>query len=243
MKKWRTQDLRQDDGVIVATDQEQEWLLPWWWENYRRSNAYPVAFVDYGMSDHMRSWCQERGELIDLLLPDLFENGSCMLHLILLKNEIRPDEGFWKRRGALLKKPLACLQSPFQRTVWMDLDCEVMGSIKELFETYCQPLSMAKIHPQPESLLYPTYNSGVIAFEHGIPIIEEWADWAIDHNFGFMGDQDILSFLIDQRKCIVEMPRIYNWTQPECEMDPMPIVRHWTSTLGKQCIRHRMGFP
>ena len=144
-RKWRTEGLRDEDGVIIASDQELEWLIPWWWENYRRFNSHPVVFVDYGMSNEMRAWCQERGGVIDLFVPDVFSAGNSLLNLLILDNNIEGlDEGFWSHRTAWLKKPLACLQSPFKRSIWIDLDCEVRGSIAELFELHGQSFSYGK---------------------------------------------------------------------------------------------------
>jgi hypothetical protein len=231
---WRNTGLRQDDGIIVGTDKEQEWLLPWWWENYRRFNAYPVAFVDYGMSQAMRGWCRRRGELIDLSSPDLIPSGNALLHLIFFEKEVDSlDESFWQYRSAWLKKPLACLQSPFQRTVWIDLDCEVRGSIHELFERYGNPLSLAK------DAYYPVYNSGVIVFKHGIEIVEEWARMAIDFNYPFLGDQDILSWLIEKKQLSVEMPRIYNWSLL-LETNPEAVILHWHGPEGKEHIQKEL---
>lgn len=51
-------------GVLVGADQKQEWLLLWWWKNYSEENELPVCFVDFGMSEKGRKWCQKRGQLL-----------------------------------------------------------------------------------------------------------------------------------------------------------------------------------
>jgi hypothetical protein len=53
-------------GIIVGCDANQEWLLPWWWDHYCKHNSYPVAFVDFGMSEAALAWCQEKGQCISL---------------------------------------------------------------------------------------------------------------------------------------------------------------------------------
>ena len=58
------------DGIIVGADLTQEWLLPWWWEKYRKNNSYPLAFIDLGMSFEMKDWCRARGEHIPLRVAD-----------------------------------------------------------------------------------------------------------------------------------------------------------------------------
>ncbi len=52
-------------------------------------------------------------------------------------------EQFWISRRAWFKKPLACLRSPFKRTIWIDLDCEVLGSLRGLFDTCQNPSGIA----------------------------------------------------------------------------------------------------
>ena len=71
-RKWRSGNFKQMDGIVVGADLTQEWLLPWWWSHYSRFNSLPVAFIDFGMSDEMKKWCQERGELIPLPVADIF---------------------------------------------------------------------------------------------------------------------------------------------------------------------------
>lgn len=59
-------------GILVGSNARQEWLLSWWWENYRRHNNDPVSFVDFGLSAEKKEWCKERGRLISLRMPPLF---------------------------------------------------------------------------------------------------------------------------------------------------------------------------
>ena len=56
--RWRTEGLKEGDGVIVGSDYSQEWLLPWWWENYTKHNRYPVTFVDFGLSQEPIELCR-----------------------------------------------------------------------------------------------------------------------------------------------------------------------------------------
>ncbi len=44
------------EGVIVASDLSQEWLLPWWWDHYKNFNNFPVTFVDLELSNKMKTW-------------------------------------------------------------------------------------------------------------------------------------------------------------------------------------------
>lgn len=241
-RRWRTEGLKEDDGVVIGSDKNLEWLIPWWWENYRRFNSYPVAFADFGMSETMRAWCQERGELIDLFFPDMCGASNSFLSLLMFENQMEnlDDDAFWQSRNAWFKKPLACLQSPYKRTIWVDLDCEVRGDIGDLFHLSEQCLSLTQDEFVPFPSPYPIYNSGVFVFPRGIPVIEEWAHLAIEQNHMFLGDQDLLSWIIDQKKLEVAMPKIFNWSRL-FEHNPEAIILHWHGPDGKEHIKKMLS--
>jgi hypothetical protein len=237
-RKWRTVGLVDEDGIIVASDHQQEWLLPWWWENYCQFNSHPVAFVDFGMSKEMRTWCEARGEVIDLVAVDDFVGGKLdMDPVIAAAMQAKSDEWCLPYRNVWFKKPLACLQSPYRRSIWIDLDCQVLGSLEQLFELYGQSLALTREEVTYAS--YPDYNSGVIVFKHGLPILKEWADLSIEQNRIFRGDQDILSWIIHQKKSVIELPAIYNWSR-RLEKNPQAVVIHWHGPQGKSCIQHQI---
>lgn len=223
------------EGIIVGCDLFQEWLLPWWWENYRRHNRYPVAFFDFGLSERMKEWCRERGDLIwlhGILVGDREEVRPALVH----EWESLYGDAFWNYREAWFKKPLACLRSPFERSVWLDLDCEVLGSLAFLFQACLPPSGLALAKDQTVA----TYNSGVIAFQDGCPIIQEWANQSIEKADVFRGDQDLLSHIIaDKKASICELPSIYNWNVGY-GANPEAIVCHWLGPAAKNALRNQM---
>lgn len=235
-RHWRSHDLNEKNGVVVGSDLTQEWLLPWWWKHYCTFHTHPVAFVDFGMSETMKKWCKERGELIPLLIADIFVADRQDMDPLLVK-EMENDCGkeFWPCRHAWFKKPLACLQSPFHTSIWIDLDCQIQGSLSGLFNLYGECLTIAK---DPCHSL--SYNSGVMVFNHGLNVIETWADQAFERNHEFRGDQDLLSAIIhEQNVQITELPAIYNWSRcstPNAEA----IIMHWHGPQGKSQIAHQI---
>lgn len=239
-RKWRTQGSLQEEGIIIASDHSQEWLLPWWWENYRRWNCYPVTFVDFGMSKEMRMWCQERGSVINLIIWEDFVAGESDMDPFVITTIYDSDDKWClPYRNAWFKKPLACLQSPYRVSIWIDLDCEILGSLESLFVSYGQSLAMAEDKHHGKAS-YPIYNSGVIVFQQGIPIVEKWADLSIERNRFFRGDQDVLSWIIHQGKEeVIELPAIYNWSR-RCEKNPETVIMHWHGPPGKSCIQHQI---
>lgn len=155
------------DGIVVGSDITLEWLLPWWWENYRKYNDFPVIFVDFGMSRDMKKWCKERGAVIRIPPIELFVAEKKEIDPSLkLEWEKKYGCSVWEDRKAWFKKPLACLQSPYHRSIWVDLDCEVRGSLRELFSCchLSSEIAVAKERPHP---IHKTiiYNSGVVVFK------------------------------------------------------------------------------
>lgn len=236
-RKWPEKKPNDEDGVIVGADLSQEWLLPWWWGHYSRFNSHPVAFADFGMSDEMKNWCKARGTLVNLPVADIFvAERNEMNSAIVQQMEEACGTTFWNSRNAWFKKPLACLKSPFSRSIWIDLDCEIRGSIRPLFSFSKPHIAMAK--EPPPSL---DYNSGVIVFKHGSSFVEEWADQAFENNHLFRGDQDILNEMIrTQRITITELPSIYNWSRI-LEENPEAVILHWHGPHGKTTIAHQIA--
>lgn len=240
--KWRTGPSLSPEGFIVGSDLNQEWLLPWWWEHYSRHNSLPVAFADFGMSSKMKEWCKQRGETIHLPLHGFFAAE---------REEVAPENRkewedlygskFWDSRNAWFKKPLACLQSPFQKSAWIDLDCEVRAPLKPLF-AFCENASSFSIAKEKwnENPDWVMYNSGVFVFKHGIPLILEWAEMSLEENLRFYGDQEALTHLILQKKfAVCELPPSYNWSRTY-EENPEAFILHWHGAHGKVVIAHQI---
>jgi hypothetical protein len=240
-RQWRKDNLSDEDGIIIASDQTQEWLLPWWWENYRKHNDHPVGFVDFGMTPKKKNWCKERGEFISLPVADIFVAEKEEIDpTVLAEWEMKFGNKFWLCRNAWFKKPLACLQSPFKRSIWIDLDCEIRGSLQLLFD-WSEPNGIALVKEWINSP-YTIYNSGVIVFRRGLSLIEDWAHLSFEKNHVFYGDQDILSYLIEKKKHpLTEMPTRCNWSRYYEENSDV-LILHFHGEYGRSFIRHQMTF-
>lgn len=256
---WPASKIRKEDGVIVGADMTQEWLLPWWWEHYRKHNSHKVAFIDLGMSLEMKEWCQERGEMIRLWIDDDFIKEQSQIDIAVVEEWNKAyGKDFWNSRIAWFKKPFACLQTPFLRTLWIDLDCEIRGPIQRLF-AYSDPapgIAMAReqcVYRSPEGLVnvhserqsrtcidFPRFNSGVIAFRSNLDLIADWALFGINNTKNYRSDDEMFSDLIEKRKIsISEIPPPYNWSR--CNIDQsQAIIVHWHGTHGKEVLRSRI---
>lgn len=216
------------EGVIVALDEKIEWLLPWWWARYNTHNSYPVCFVDLGMSHFGKSFCKERGKVIFLEMED-FGSGNPQF-----AEEWEEIYGptLWDARPSWLKKPLAMLSTPFEKTLWLDLDCEVISSLEPLFALEGN-LYLAK-HSD-------TYNSGVILYRHGLVLIEKWAEILQKEGENFWGDQAALAKVIEQENPEVNtLDENYNWRMAK-GLNIHAIIIHWVGSWGKDYIRKHGG--
>jgi lipopolysaccharide biosynthesis glycosyltransferase len=253
-------DLKKIEGVIVGCDQHQEWLIPWWWSKYSEYNDHPVAFIDFGMSEKARNFCQSRGELIFVhdsmqFLAGKSEVSSPLAALweSLYKTEV------WNYRKGWFKKPLALFLSPYERSLWLDLDCEVISSLAALFKgcDHEEKIALAREPEHLQALLRHQglleekevlYNSGVIAFRHDAPLIREWMEKTFTDHAKFVGDQNLLSRLIYEKEAkITELPPIYNWRifvgqdPSHVIVHPQTVIIHWAHDWGKEQIRKYGG--
>lgn len=228
-----------EKGILVATDQNQEWLLSWWWERYQAFNSLPVVFVDFGMSQQGKDWCQERGQVIDLKINADFQNPS--------PEKCKEWEAFYgdlylKARSAWFKKPSACLLSPFEKTLWLDLDCEVLCCLNEIFDYLEKDKEIAVVFSEEECSL-PCLkgsdlgsNSGVFLFSKKSDLIQKWAEISMEKSHEYWGDHWILSFLINEHpEKISILPEEYHWKMNRGILIDAKII-HWCGEWGKKHI-------
>lgn len=221
--QWSSHLSDEPEGILVGCSQNQECLLPWWWMNFRLHNNHPVTFVNFGdLSDPAIKWCKLRGHVINIEI-DTFVTVKEEIDLELAKRWEGTNQYVWLFRPSWFLKPFALLKSPYRKTIWFDLDCQVRAPIQALFSDYLKNVDLAMV-PEPEQeqqrnrelkILLPDevmYNGGVIVYNHGCPIIQEWAKLALTQNHLFMGDQQLLTRILYERKEEIEsLPRSYNW--------------------------------
>ena len=229
-------------GVIVGCDQKQEWMLPWWYEHFRKHNDLPVAFIDFGMTHHAKKWCSAHGALIPLKAPTGFVYPQIKIPKELrVKWEKRYVTHVWSARGSWFNKPFALLQSPFKETIWLDLDCEILGSIKHLYQKLHKHSRIALVRDNTGPFEDVGYNSGVVVYDSTTPLLTYWAAACIRQNNHFLGDQEILTDLIQNADIeVAELPEKYNWVV-NGGIHPEAVVLHWSGSWGKQMIRNRVS--
>lgn len=233
-------------GIICGSDARQEWLLPWWWSRYREHNDYPVTFCDFGMSDTARRWCEERGNIVTIA-PTFSARPVEVDPQLVASWESCYTSRVWDFRDVWFQKPEALLQSPYDRAIWIDLDCEILQPLEALF-SYCDAGAQLGIlreftwHHLPRFHPSIVYNSGVIVFEKNAPILKKWKEASLTLSHLFWGDEVLLSHLICEEKLeVFELPGKYNWRVSQ-GIDINAAIVHWLGCGGKEFIRQFGGF-
>jgi len=234
------------EGVIVGCDNNQEWLLPWFWDSYIRYNNYPVTFMDFGMSAKALAFCRERGAVLSvppIILQDVPEERSRSW-------DVSGENGFWSVRPKWFCKPSAFILCPYDRGLWLDLDCKVSGSLQPLFALIdTRDIALVKdpectqILLQEKGIILPgqvSYNSGVVAFKKGSDPIKLWQREALFYNDRHKGDQDALNYILYINDIKVkELPREYNWLMTLGE-NPKALISHYLSGGEKNRLLKEM---
>ena len=231
------------EGILIGADRHVEEFLPWWWKYYSLYNSRPVSIVDFGMSEKGRAWCVGKMHIIEFHATcDWVKSQSEIepLNFQLWKKQYyngTASPNLWKSRNAWFKKPSACLLSPYDFTLWIDIDCEVCGSLDPLFNLRDQDFDLAIVREDFHTEWKPLYNSGVMLFRKNRSFLKEWHNRCRSDNGRAMGDQDVLSQLIvEGRVDIHTIPPIYNWLM-YAGVHPGIQIAHWASDWGKDYIR------
>ncbi len=243
---------KKSKGIVVGSCGVTEWLLAWWYHHYALHNSYPITFVDFGMSEKAKAFCKEKGNLIPLKSENfVIQKESVEEHLRELWEKIYSKE-FWPCRKAWFKKPLAMHLSPYEETLWLDLDCEVRGPLNPLFdhlENNPLKISVAKepekvqVFELEKGLILPgeiTFNSGVVAFSKHSPVIAEWVEKSLKSNHKYIGDQHILSrILFNKDFTFKELSPLFNWNM-RLGPNPEALVLHFVGPSGKAQIQEKI---
>lgn len=227
-------------GILCGADERQAWLLPWWWSRYKAAqNVYPVTFCDFGLSEISRAWCAERGQVVTVAGSESVPSERLSA---IVRNDWEALYGhtLWEVRSAWFRKPAALALTPYAKTIWIDLDCEILGSLEPLFQL-CEEKSFS-LAREWDTLHLPIakYNSGVIVYEKTAPLLHLWKERAFDWSDRFWGDDPLLSFLIQEGYPVHEFSPVWNWRMKD-GLNWEAQIYHWVGEWGKEYIRQWGG--
>jgi|JI9StandDraft_2_1071091.scaffolds.fasta_scaffold229584_1 hypothetical protein len=161
-------------GVMTGCSKVNEKLLEPWFEHYTKHNAFPITFCDFGMSDTARTFCINRGTLLQAT-----------------------------------GKPFVLPLSPYEETVWTDINCQINESLIPLFEMAHVKDGFAISYSKQN-----TPQSGVMAFIKNSPIILNWHAWCIKNKE--VPDDKTLELLLKEHQFqITQFSEKYYWNSPQ----------------------------
>lgn len=242
--------MQADQGILTGCDINYEWMLKWWWSHYAKHNQYPVAFCDFGMSKSAQIWCASKGTLIKS--PNYFFKE--LPPSMKVKWQDLYPEKVHSKRTIWFKKPCSLLSTPFEHSIWIDIDCEVMQNLSSLFEQFtqvdfalCLDVPNAIAIRREKKILFDdekAYLTGVIAFQRSSPLLAKWVENCLKRNQEFFSEQDALNRTIYELKYRVQfLDARFNYGP--CYKCPKPenlVIYHHLFTRGKNRILQSLPF-
>lgn len=209
-------------GIVIGCDQNLEYLIPVWFSFYSTHNNLPVTFVDFGVSKEMQSFCKKHFNFIEL--NEIFTESKDVSLENQIKWESLYSNEFWNFRSQWFKKPHACLLSPYDYSLWVDVDCLVYKNLSHLFSEIqddvvfsirAEGLDQIELEKSMQICFQDetTFNSGVILYSNTHPILKLWKEKSLNESHLFIGDQHALSRAIyESNSNIIPLPNAYNWS-------------------------------
>ena len=232
-------------GVLTGCNQNHEWLLKGWWHHFSKHNDLKLTFVDFGMSPSAHNWCKQRGGVIKMNPNEPWITSKKAIDKATVKKwEHLYAPTVWGARPCWLLKPVALLQSPYNQTAWIDLDCIVRGNIRPLIDASNCEDQFACVREVERSIELSKkqgvikdnwigFNAGVLSFQKGSPILNEWADLTMNKNHIHMGDSDTLNHVLNQDKYnFCELSDKFN-RRPQDGILQNTLIAHYVCNGGK----------
>ena len=94
---------------LTGSDHNLQDLLPWWVGCVRKHNPdIHITIADFGLTDSAREWVDKNVDKV-------------------LTYEMHP-------KLAWFYKPQSMIDCPYEYTCWLDLDCEMVAPVPEIFD-------------------------------------------------------------------------------------------------------------
>ena len=224
MSSWKQIEnkIEADYGVVTIVAREQCNMLPWWWNNYCKHNTKPVTFI-----------------LLEPI-PEVIELAQTL-------GNVKVMNRITERINGWFRKPFALVRSPYKKTLYIELDIEVRGCIDTMFpqdgriylkEDYNSP----KCWLPKEIKDIPQMNAGLIGYNYGEKLIEDWCHGIVASEERYRGDQEYLNMAIYYSKAY---DRVDRYLPVHCRLrlegDGECITYHETGAVGKESIYKKAG--
>ena len=205
---------------ITGADAQLQDLLPWWIENIRRHDKEThIVVADFGMSKQWHEWTTKN------------------VNKVIKYPKHNKHSWFWK--------PHTMIVAPYEYKCWIDLDCEVLQNITDIFD-YVDGSNMgltADPCRRREADNRDWLATGVNVVKGQPNILKMWVENCKES--WLRGDQEVLHDILKEKKYmqdIVVMPMEYQWLRillAQGKDHANKKIVHWTGPVGKQIIREK----
>jgi hypothetical protein len=201
--------------IITGVDYKHEDLLLWWYETVQKHNPeIKIGIWDLGMTPKMREQVKE--------LP------------VWLSERTPHPELAWFLKVQCVR------ETPSVSVAWLDVDCEVLTDISEIFSLV--PPGMIGL--TRDIVRANWWATGVIVVNDRPSLLEDW-DKRLQAGDGIRGDQEALHDMINNapHEQIQELPQEYQWLRISLNKgvdSPTKKIIHWTGPKGKAFIREHL---
>lgn len=204
--------------ILTGVDTNHEYLIEWWLDNAIKHNSNEnIGVWDLGMSSQKRDVIQNK-------YPDVW------LSIPLSKNT---SSGWFYKLHAVI-------EAPEKRVAWLDVDCEILSNIEDMFNLV--PPGMIGL--TRDWVRGNWWATGVIVVNDRPKLLYDW-NVRLNANDGIRGDQEALQDLIgnNTHEEIQELPQEYQWLRISLNQgkdSPTKKVIHWTGPVGREHIRKNL---
>lgn len=199
--------------ILTGVDTNHEHLIEWWVDNALRHNPNEnIGVWDFGMSFDKR-------EKIKIDYPNVWLSIPLDKH--------NTSGWFYKLH--------AVIEAPEKRVAWLDVDCEILTSIEDVFDLV--PPDMIGL--TRDIVRANWWATGVIVVNDRPKLLY---DWNYRLNAGnIRGDQEALKEMVgtEPNEQIQELPQDYQWLRISLNSghdSPTKKVIHWTGPVGRKHI-------
>ena len=202
--------------ILTGVDKNHEYLIEWWLHNALKHKANEnIGVWDFGMTSSMR-------EKIKTHYPSVWLSIPLNLHF---------TSGWFYKLHAVI-------EAPEKRVAWLDVDCEILTNIEDVFDLVPpETIGLTKDWVRGD-----WWATGVIVVNDRPKLLYDW-NARLNKGDDIRGDQEALKDLIgtDKHEQIVELPQDYQWLRISLNSgidSPTKKVIHWTGPKGRDHIRN-----
>ena len=204
--------------ILTGVDSNHEDILDWWIKNAKKFvKNETIGVWDFGITPMTRS-------IIENNHPDIWLSKPLEKH--------KTSGWFYKLH--------AVIEAPEKRVAWLDVDCEILTDISDVFDLV-KPDTIGLTRDWVRDDWWAT---GVIVVNDRPSLLETWNN-RLNKGDGIRGDQEALKDLVGRHTHtqITELPQEYQWLRISLNKgrnSPDKKVIHWTGPKGKKFIREHL---